>query len=511
MIDLPDARKVHARAIPRVGGIGIVVGSLVSVWLWVPQQPWLASYIFGSLLLLGFGAADDSLELGHYVKFVGQFMAAIAVVYFGDVWVSQVPLLDHALSPVVGRMFTVFALVGVMNALNHSDGLDGLAGGESLLTLGAIGYLAYSAQGDALVIVVCAVAGGVFGFLRFNTHPAQVFMGDAGSQFLGFSLGLLVVLLTQQADRNLSMALPALLLGLPIIDILVVFYLRASSGMNWFRATRNHVHHRLLDRGFSHHQVVVIIYSLQALMVGSALIASYESDLAIVAIYAAICCALFLALRLSELMDWRWRREPSAAASQSSETVARVFGRLPLAYVQWTLPLYLLVASVAATRVPSEFRFLGLGILALSVASLAVRSRDLRRTLTRLALYGGSACIVFVMQTHGGTSAGIWPRLDAIYLSSLALAVVLAMRIQTGRGFQTTPLDFLLVLGVLICGTLLAHGLDESLLAGMAVRVAVLFYAVELTIGCAPPRLHASELSLLGSVLVLLGKAVSLS
>src|SRR5262249_9548681 len=133
MVDLPDPRKVHAVAIPRVGGIGIVVGALASILLWVPLQPWIVAYLLGSLVLFAFGILDDSMELGHYVKFVGQLVAAAAVVYGGDLWVSQLPFVSEPVGPQIGKPFTMFALVGMVNAINHSDGLDGLAGGESLL------------------------------------------------------------------------------------------------------------------------------------------------------------------------------------------------------------------------------------------------------------------------------------------------------------------------------------------------------------------------------------------
>ena len=254
MVDLPDPRKVHTSPIPRVGGIGIVIGALIPIFLWVPLDASLYAYLFGSLVLLAFGVWDDCRELGHYVKFIGQFIAVLAVVYYGDVYVQTLPFMDlEPLSEPVARAFTVIALVGMINAINHSDGLDGLAGGLSVLSLGAIAYLAYMAEhGAAVVTVAIAVLGGVLGFLRYNTYPARVFMGDGGSQFLGFTLGFLAVYLIQKVDPALSPALPALLLGLPIVDILAVFAQRMYGGMNWFRATRNHVHHRLLEIDFDH-------------------------------------------------------------------------------------------------------------------------------------------------------------------------------------------------------------------------------------------------------------------
>ena len=260
MIDKPDPRKVHAVPIPRVGGVGIVLGALLPIALLLPLDQSLIAYVFGALVLFGFGVLDDCRELGHYVKFIGQIIAVIAVVYFGDVYVTQLPFMGgEAISETAGRLFTVFAMVGLINAINHSDGLDGLAGGESLLSLAGIAYLSYLAGGMTVTLIALATIGGLFGFMRFNTHPARIFMGDGGSQFLGFTLGFLAVLLTQDVNPVLSPALPALLLGLPIADIIADFIQRIYHKMNWFRATRNHIHHRLLDLGFHHYESVVVV------------------------------------------------------------------------------------------------------------------------------------------------------------------------------------------------------------------------------------------------------------
>ena len=279
MVDMPDPRKVHATPVPRVGGVGIVLGALIPLLLWLPLSAGILAYVFGSLVLFGFGAWDDSHELGHYVKFIGQFIAVLTVVYYGDVYVRQIPFMGMESVPdSIGKPFTVFAMVGMINAMNHSDGLDGLAGGLSVLSLSSIAYLAYLADGSQVVAIAVAVLGGIFGFLRYNTHPARVFMGDSGSQFLGFTLGFLAVLLTQNVNPVLSPALPALLLGLPIVDILAVFAQRVYHGMNWFRATRNHIHHRLLELGFHHYEAVVVIYSIQMFFIIGAIFLSYESD-----------------------------------------------------------------------------------------------------------------------------------------------------------------------------------------------------------------------------------------
>jgi UDP-GlcNAc:undecaprenyl-phosphate GlcNAc-1-phosphate transferase len=243
MIDQPDPRKVHAVPIPRVGGVGIVIGALLPVLLLLPLDQSLIAYLFGAFVMLGFGTWDDSCELGHYVKFIGQFIAVLAVVYYGDVYVTHLPFMGgEPISGMVGRPFTVIAMVGMINAINHSDGLDGLAGGESLMSLLCIAWLSWVSGGTTTTIVALATVGGLLGFLRFNTHPARIFMGDGGSQFLGFTLGYLAVVLTQDVNPALSPALPLLILGLPIADILAVFAQRIYHKMNWFRASRNHIH-----------------------------------------------------------------------------------------------------------------------------------------------------------------------------------------------------------------------------------------------------------------------------
>src|SRR5262245_20778968 len=121
MVDRPDPRKVHAQPISRVGGIGIAAGALASVVLFVPADPLLAYFVFGALVIVAFGAWDDARELGHYAKFAGQFIAVVPIVYLGDLWIARVPFLDEPLPEPGGRAFTVFAIVGMINAINHSD------------------------------------------------------------------------------------------------------------------------------------------------------------------------------------------------------------------------------------------------------------------------------------------------------------------------------------------------------------------------------------------------------
>jgi len=198
MVDHPSGRRVHAQPIPRVGGWGIVFGTLIPLFAMTTLTPLLGVFIYGSLILLLFGALDDRYEMGPKMKFIGQFLAAVPLVVFGDFFISQYPVFVEWQPPVALSMgITIVCLVAMINATNQSDGLDGLAGGESLLTLAGIALLAYLAESSVLLIVALAAVGGVLGFLRYNTHPARVFMGDSGAQFLGFVVGFLAIWLTR--------------------------------------------------------------------------------------------------------------------------------------------------------------------------------------------------------------------------------------------------------------------------------------------------------------------------
>ena len=486
MVDMPDPRKVHARPVPRVGGIGIILGAMASIVLWMPIEGWLLSYLCGSVVLLLFGAWDDSRELGHYVKFIGQFAAAIGVVYWGGLWVAHFPFFRGELNPLFGKPFTVIAIVGMINAINHSDGLDGLAGGESLLSLGCLAYLGYAAGGLDLVIVVGAVIGGVFGFLRYNTHPARVFMGDSGSQFLGFSLGVLAVHLTQQINPGLSMAVPALILGLPIIDILAVFFQRIQQGMSWFRATRNHVHHRLLELGYQHYQAVVIIYAVQAFFVICAIVLRYESDWTVIGVYLAGCTAVFALLVIAERRGWHAGGE----GNQGEQTglLGRLSSnprirRLPSLFVQATVPAYFIIASLSVKQIPADCGIAAMAVaLAALVGVLIYRSATFAPALVRLGVFSAAALLVYLVERNasaGGTTHTTW---YIGYFILLAVTTGAAIRLGSESEFRTTPLDYLLVGLVLVSGILARGQINGFDLGAVIVQLVVLFYGCELVI-----------------------------
>ena len=481
MIDLPDPRKVHSIAVPRVGGIGIVIGALLPLMIWMPFDDLVLSFLMGALVLLVFGIWDDVSELNHYVKFVGQFISAGIVVYYGDLYVEHFPLMGMDLLPeLIGRPFTVIAIVGMMNAINHSDGLDGLAGGESLLSLSAIMYLAFLYDSALIAIIAAAMIGGVFGFLRFNSHPARVFMGDGGSQFLGFGLAFLVLVLTQQANEVLSPALPLLLLGLPIADILAVFVLRYRGGMNLFRATRNHIHHRLLDLGFHHYEAVIIIYSIQILFIVCAILMPYGYDGVIITIYLSVCAAVFMVLTYSERKCWKVNRSNQHSRGFISTIPHKdILVKIPNRSLEIGVSLFLIGAAMMSNTVPYD---IGISSLLLLVLMLASFTGWMGAIVFKLVIFVTVGFSVDLLSTNPPEWLLIENHIIYIYFVLLTVFAFLSARITVSDKFQVTPLDYLVIMMVLVLGFVQDSRFESENLVWMAIQMIILFYACELII-----------------------------
>ena len=482
MIDTPDARKIHSAPIPRVGGLGIVIGAVVPMLLWLPFTDLTISIFLGTGILLVFGTWDDISELGHYVKFIGQFLAAGIVVYYGDLYVSYFPFQNYeTISESIGRPFTVIAIVGMINAINHSDGLDGLAGGESLISLGVITYLAFIFDSELMLIISAAAIGGIFGFLRFNSHPAQVFMGDGGSQFLGFILAILVLVLTQEVNTTLSPALPVLLLGLPIVDILAVFFLRAKHKMNLFRATRNHVHHRLLDINFQHYESVMFIYTVQFVLVISAIPLMYYTDLTISLFYLSVCASVFLFLTLSERTGFKVHKKLDK--KDLFVILLEKYPRMhdvPLKSIEMGLSLFILSSALMVTNVPKDFAISSLVMLLLLLFVLA--SNVLGYQLYRLILFITIGFSVYLLTNYPANWLSDQIDLVFIYFIVMTILGFITVKISSSNAFKITPMDYLVIALALLIELLPGENAIRENIIWMIVQIVILFYVCELLI-----------------------------
>lgn len=505
MIDKPDPRKVHTVPIPRAGGVGIVVGSLLPILLWSQMESWLLMYVCGAMVLLAFGVWDDMRELGHYAKFLGQIIAAVAVVYFGDIYITQLPFLTlEGEQETIGKLFTVFAIVGMINALNTSDGLDGLAGGMSLLSLSCIAYLAFMADSYPIMLVAIAVLGGVFGFLRYNTHPARVFMGDGGSQFLGFTLGVLAVALTQRANTALSPALSLLFLGLPIVDLVAVIVQRVHRGTKWYRAHKDHIHHRLLQLRFHHYEAVVIIYSIQLFFIVSAIFLGYESDILILSIYAGTCSLLFLFLALAERNKWcAHHRYDKSHFADWVQTIKqhRLITNGTSSVVSSVVPLMFLATGVLASQVPRDFGF-GAGALAVILVLMLIFGTK-ESIVLRAISYVTAAFIVYLESKYISGQSEILNGVSMGFYGLLVVSTWLAVRYATDTEFRISPMDFLVIFVVLTVGIIFRGHLRQELLGMMAIKLVILFYSCELVFSRLKRKWNSLSVSTLVTLIVL--------
>lgn len=504
MIDKPDARKVHREAVPRTGGWGIVLGALVPIVMLLDLDPLIQSYVIASLILFLFGMWDDSRQITPYAKFFGQFTAVGVVIYYGGLWIEHAPFMNlQSLSFMMGSALTFFAMVGMINAINTSDGLDGLAGGESLLSLVAMSFLAYAAADGTVLVVASAVIGGVLGFLRYNTHPARVFMGDTGSQFLGFTLAFLAVVLTQRTNTAISPATTLLFLGLPIIDIFSVMIERAIKRVSPFKAARNHIHHRLLDRGFDHYETVIIIYAIQAALVISAIFLRYESDALIVGIYLAVAFGVLGLLTCAE--RYGWRAHGHGERSALTAFIEQLRNRRILAQSSyWTVvlavPVYYLYGVVSIADVPYDFAVVSTGLGILAVANL-FGGAHAAGLLIRLTTY--VAAIFCVYLTSNAAGSGYF---DIAVFGMLSLAIALSVRFDSRHKFRTTPMDYLIVFGAVAVAIFGERFLETRELSLLIVKTMILLYGCELVIDRSVRHVNVHSLSTALFLAALAGK-----
>ena len=488
LMDRPNVRKVHADPIPRVGGIGIVVGALVVILFLLPLDGMTQAYVLGALVLFVFGVWDDSSEIGHYPKFLGQFVAVAVVVFYGGLYIISFPFVPGGeISATFGIPFTFLALIGMINAINHSDGLDGLAGGESLFSLGAIALLAVLADGTVALTIALTVIGGIFGFLRFNTHPARVFMGDSGSQFLGYTLGFLVILLTQKVDPELSPAVVLLLLGLPVMDILVVLVKRARARVNLFRATRNHVHHRLLDLGFIHQESVIIIYSLQMVFVTSGVLLRYESNVLITATYLTLCATVFGMLAWAERSGWRLNdryKRNGQTQVMAHDILRRILVVVPRRFLSIGIPVYLVGASLVIERVPSDFAKMSAlvaGLLAIEIFF----NKTQRSIILRALIYITAAFIGYLGISYTPDWLVFLEPVKTAFFILIAVAFAVAVKFSPRRRkteFETTATDYLVVFCLVAILTISKGDFWGNDGVTFVVQMIVIFYGCELLI-----------------------------
>jgi len=506
-IDSPGGRKIHDTPIPRIGGVAMVAGAVTPILMWVERPPLVLAFLLGIAVILVFGIWDDRKALDFRLKFLGQFAAISIVIFYGGVEIRLLPF--HSIDPVPGYVsipFTYFALLGVTNAINLADGLDGLAGGTMLLSVAGIALLAFLAD-DALLVIFClAVMGSIIGFLRYNTYPAQVFMGDSGSQFLGFSVGVLVILLTQDSNPALSPAMTLLILGLPIIDTFIVMGQRVWEGRSPFKPDRNHIHHKLLAIGLDHYEAVLIIYIMQALLVTSAFLFRFESDFFNMALFAAVLVGIVYTLNTAQKVGWAaHEHNPGRPRTPLGTFVRRLrasgaLSDYPVIFLAVAVPCYLLFAIMRAGAVPADGALSALGLLVAAIACFAVlRESPGIRAFERVIIYVTATMAVYYWHTTSNRYTGPYSFENVFFLIVVG-AIIIGYRFARPREFRVTPTDFLVIFLAVIAPGFVGSLIAQGNIMAIGAKTVILFYSIEMLISRAAGR----ELLVRGVVVAIL-------
>ncbi|MDR4890019.1 MraY family glycosyltransferase [Fredinandcohnia sp. QZ13] len=261
-VDKPNYRKVHQNVKPRLGGLAIYFGTVLGVcYLELFSKSIMAVLIASSIIVI-FGILDDIFTLTPIYKLLGQTLASLIVVFIADIKIEYIhlPFDIHLDFGIFSYIITIIWIIAITNAMNLIDGLDGLAGGISVIALCSMVYMA-ATQGNLLVISLSLVLiGSTVGFLIHNFYPSKIFMGDSGSQFLGFMLAIIAVVGLYKSVTIFSLLAPIIILGVPILDTLFAIMRRIYNKQNITAPDKSHLHHRLMQLGLSHPSAVYIIY-----------------------------------------------------------------------------------------------------------------------------------------------------------------------------------------------------------------------------------------------------------
>ena len=273
---MPASHHIHDAAIPRLGGVAIflafvvtaVVLALTSYFLNIDigiPPPTLLYLMLPATLVFALGLYDDFRPVSPYVKFSVQIVAGL-LLFLGGYKILQVPLLfGEQHFEWFSLPLTILWVLWITNAFNLIDGLDGLAAGSALFSTLTVFIVSLVSNDMPVALLTLGLAGAILGFLRFNFNPATIFLGDSGSLFIGFMLSALALAGRQKAPTVVAVAIPIVSFGLPVLETTLSVFRRWMNGQPLFGADREHIHHKLLDRGFSQRQVVVILYGVSAL------------------------------------------------------------------------------------------------------------------------------------------------------------------------------------------------------------------------------------------------------
>jgi len=305
-VDKPDARKVHHVIMPRLGGLAIYIGFMVAVLTCMNITKDVVGILLGGTIILLVGIFDDIYQLSARVKLLGQIAAAMVLILF-DIrieWLNN-PMGGYFYLDYLSIPLTVFWVVSFTNVVNLMDGLDGLAAGVSAIASVTIILVALQQGFYPVAIITAALAGGTIGFMRYNFNPATIFMGDTGSLFIGYMLAAISIFGAVKSAATIALIVPAIALGLPIMDTAFAIARRYINGKPIFQPDKGHLHHRLLALGFSQRQAVMLMYLISAGLCLSAVLFTEIDGIYAILLLVIIVAAIFIGAKKIGILNDR--------------------------------------------------------------------------------------------------------------------------------------------------------------------------------------------------------------
>lgn len=331
-MDVPkDNRRMHNHPIPRMGGLAIFLGFLLSTLIFVPMSTPLRGMLLGGVIIVILGMFDDIYALPALPKLLVQIAAALVAVLHGNVIevLSNPNLFSDNPYWILGSLsipLSVIWIVAITNAVNLIDGLDGLAVGVATISSLTMLVIAMLVSDSVVALMMAALAGGCIGFMPYNMNPAKIFMGDTGSTFLGFVLATVSIEGLFKFYTIISFAVPFLMLGLPLFDTCFAILRRLSKGQSPMAPDRSHVHHRLIDMGFNQKQAVAILYVVSAILGLSAVVLTISGALKAIVLLCALCLAGLIAGKLflvhNEGQSDAPKQDPSQTTKEAEDHAA---------------------------------------------------------------------------------------------------------------------------------------------------------------------------------------------
>jgi len=515
IVDIPDARKVHVTPMPKTGGISMAVGILIPLLIWVVRDDFVSSVLLGTLVIIIFGIIDDIKPLKASQKIIPQIAAALIVIFMGGVKITCLGALlpEHCILPwFISIPLTLLVILGVTNAINLADGLDGLAGGISMLSFLLIAFLSYMCGNMQIALMSMAIVGGILGFLRYNTYPAILFMGDAGSQMLGFLLIVFAIVLTQtNTPYSKILALP--IIGFPILDTLSVMVERIIKKRSPFAPDKNHFHHRLLRFGFFHTEAVFIIYIIQACFIFLALKFRFYSDWIHILGFTILSIIILLTVFFARINNWEFKRKGNFDTKVKNPLKILkdkyIFIRVSFGGLRYGFPLLLAFQVIIPKQIPLFFSGVAAVLFFIVAGSYYFEFIKFKENILRFSTYLVVPLLIYLTDKDPALwMTGYWQNINNIAFICIVMFILLTMNLtRRQKGFKISSMDILVFIVILVFPNLPSMQFTQVHIGTILAKILIIFFCHDVIIGELRKRSGIMAKSMLGilGILVLRG------